>query len=304
MQCSNCDGQHSSFSIPVCRTTLKGRPEIDQGWWCRCCLGQILEYFARAIQDTGFSANRLKAWECLRFLRDLSVHPDTYCESVLQGYEAASRSKAFSQACRQLGLGCAWDPSVEDANRRLVARDGGADWPFGYDEVTYSPKRYVLPRGLAEIVQDFLTHLQIDLTIPPSRPQARYINIASKIGDWQGRTPVQTDQITAQHLVSSALGLPHVDNTILATPSRTTFGSGGKIINKDIEPGIYFGTIQPGGEGIWRRLSGFGGEPSDVIAEQRVRASTYVEILPTDRMFYSEGFIVWDILQEESTVNA
>jgi hypothetical protein len=68
---------------------------------------------------------------------------------------------------------------------------------------------------------------------------------------------------------------------------KNSFGPGTYIVGKDIQPGKY---RSESGADYWARLSGFGGEVRDIIANAAfVTGPTIVEIRSTDKGFQSQG---------------
>jgi hypothetical protein len=71
------------------------------------------------------------------------------------------------------------------------------------------------------------------------------------------------------------------------TSSKTSFPAGTYIVNVDITAGTY---SAPGGNGCsWARLSGFTGDPGDIIANDLPSGSLVVTIAPSDRGFQSSN---------------
>ena len=67
-------------------------------------------------------------------------------------------------------------------------------------------------------------------------------------------------------------------------PKANSIGVGTHLVGTHIEPGIYMGLA--GTEGFdscyWERLSGLGGESSEIIANDNAKGRFYVEVSPTD----------------------
>ncbi|MBB6455082.1 hypothetical protein HNQ94_003577 [Salirhabdus euzebyi] len=85
------------------------------------------------------------------------------------------------------------------------------------------------------------------------------------------------------------------DTTDTAEPEANTFGSGTYVVNDEIEPGLYrsSGTIN-----YWARLSGFGGELEEIIANGNPSGVALVEIADTDVGFETQGSGEWTKMDE------
>lgn len=82
----------------------------------------------------------------------------------------------------------------------------------------------------------------------------------------------------------------------VAPSPAATFGDGMWIVGTDIQPGTYRSTPADGAC-IWRRLSGFSGEPGDTIAlGSSVGAPQVVTISDTDAGFDSSGCGAWSLV--------
>ncbi len=89
---------------------------------------------------------------------------------------------------------------------------------------------------------------------------------------------------------------PEPPTTTTLPQSVETFGNGVWIVGVDIAPGTYRSGEEPDGQpGMCdaARLSGFSGEPEDVIAYKRGYEPFIVTIEATDAGFSSEGCDLW-----------
>lgn len=80
------------------------------------------------------------------------------------------------------------------------------------------------------------------------------------------------------------------------TPAVETFGPGTWLVPEDIKPGTYrgLGDARPGYHCYWARLSGLGGELSDVIANSGSQSGPIiVTIKKTDSAFTSHSCGDW-----------
>ena len=75
------------------------------------------------------------------------------------------------------------------------------------------------------------------------------------------------------------------------TDSRTAFVDGTYQVGTDIAPGTY--TSGGGSPCYWARLSGFGGTPTDVIADDIASGSQVVTVKSSDTGFTSAGCGAW-----------
>ena len=73
----------------------------------------------------------------------------------------------------------------------------------------------------------------------------------------------------------------------------TRFGSGVKLVNEEIAPGLYVATALVAGS--WERLRGVGGRPGDVLARDDASGQAIVEIVATDVAFASTGCGRWEL---------
>lgn len=79
------------------------------------------------------------------------------------------------------------------------------------------------------------------------------------------------------------------------TASRTSFGEGTFIVGTDMQPGRYRSSE---GDGCyWERLSGFGGTPDEIIANDIASGPGIVDIAPGDVGFRSSRCGTWSLVQ-------
>jgi hypothetical protein len=80
---------------------------------------------------------------------------------------------------------------------------------------------------------------------------------------------------------------------------RTSFGDGWWIVGVDIQPGVY---RTPDDVSYYARLSGFGNEFSEIIAnEASASGNSIIEIFPTDVGFQTQGGATWTIIDLSPT---
>lgn len=88
--------------------------------------------------------------------------------------------------------------------------------------------------------------------------------------------------------------------TVTAQPIQTPAPmstDGVFLVGQDIQPGTYHspGPKDPGNECNWERLSGLGGEGTDVIAFMFSQGQQTVEIKPEDKAFSTKNCQPWSL---------
>lgn len=82
---------------------------------------------------------------------------------------------------------------------------------------------------------------------------------------------------------------------ITAEPTAP-FGDGVWIVGVDIAPGTWQSETPPDGSCYWERMSGFGGELDDIIANEFTESQQVVTIQPGDVGFKSDGCGTWTLV--------
>ncbi|MGC3905692.1 hypothetical protein ACYB2S_13715 [Corynebacterium variabile] len=115
---------------------------------------------------------------------------------------------------------------------------------------------------------------------------------------------IYPDSVTAQELSGAKIMCPLSileDNSSTETtptpsdPVRSSFRDGTHAVGTDIQPGTY----RSSGSDMcyWERLSGFGGQLEDIIANGNPSGQAIVTIAPTDVAFKSQRCGTWEMVQ-------
>lgn len=113
-------------------------------------------------------------------------------------------------------------------------------------------------------------------------------------------TPTTTAVATTAPAAAATSGAPATSSAPTAPPTTTptpaptpfNFGSGTKAVGTDIPAGTYRTRTQSG-NCYWARLSGFGGQLAEILANDNTSSPAIVTIEPTDKGFQSTGCSAW-----------
>ena len=123
--CRVCsDGRYTGHCVPRAYPVFRdsrGMEEYDFGYWCECCLGQLID----VIQSNPHG--RANAVLVLPWLVVLAENA---------GVEVVGanplRTKALSLLSQDLGMGAIWFTNSD--GEVICQPDGSADFPYGYDQ--------------------------------------------------------------------------------------------------------------------------------------------------------------------------